>query len=98
MKIFKIAASPEQDIKSLKRDVTNLEKDLKTIEKDVKKIGTDLNLGDRRFWQQKTTFTSIQRKIERLEKMEQEWKKFKKEMEDKFRKEIESHSRAQVTN
>ena len=99
MKIRKIAATPEQDIRKLKDDIKDLKRDLKSAERDIKEINKaidSLNIGSRRFWQQQTTFTSLQRKVERFEKMEIEWKKFKEEMEDSVRKEIEKRFRAQV--
>lgn len=80
------------EIKTIKRDVEKLKKDIKSIDKGVE----DLNIGQRRFWQQKTVFTSLQRKLERLEKVEQEWKKYKDEIGDKIRKEIEKRVRAQI--
>ena len=99
MKIKKIAATPEQDIRKLKDQVKDLKRDLKAAEKDIKKILNaidHLNIGSRRFWQQQTTFTSLQRKIERFEKMMDEWQKFKETMENAVRKEVEKRFRAQV--
>jgi hypothetical protein len=89
-------AGVEQDVKTLKREIKDLERKLKAMEKDTKKLISDLNLGERRFWQQKTVFTTVQRKIERFEKVEQEWKKFKSEMEDKMKKLVEKKHRAQI--
>ena len=42
----------------------------------------DLNIGNRRIFQHKTIFTSLQRKIERFEKMEQEFKELKKTVKE----------------
>lgn len=82
----------EKDIKSLKRDIKDLERDLKKIEKVIE----NLNIGNRRYWQQQTVFTSLQRKMERLEKVEIEWKKYKEEMDNKVKKLIEQKHRASI--
>lgn len=100
MKITKIAASSDnnsKDIAKLEKSVSGIEKDLKEAKNDIKKIRSDiggLNLGQRRFWEQKTVFTSLQRKIERFEKIEAEWKKYKNSIDGKIRSEIERRTRS----
>jgi chromosome segregation ATPase len=101
-----VTASTESDIKDLKKDlreseskIKDLRKDFDKIEKDVKgleKTIDNLNIGSRQYYQDRTVFTSLQRKFERLEKMEQEWKKYKNELDDSIRKEVEKHTRARV--
>jgi len=101
-----VTASTESDIKDLKKDskdsedkIKELKKDLSKIEKDMRglqKIIDDLNIGSRQYYQDRTVFTSLQRKLERLEKVEQEWKKYKSELDDDIRKAVEKHTRARV--
>lgn len=103
MKIYKIAVTEEQnrkkidaqgeDIKDLKSKIRKLESDVKKVEKHI----DDLNIGERRFWQQRTIFTSLQRKIERFEKLEQEWSKFKTTIEEDLKDLIDKRTRAQVS-
>jgi hypothetical protein len=96
LNIYKIA-STESDIKDVKSDVKDTKKDLKDLEKRVKDLEKDigsLNIGHRQYYQDRTVFTSLQRKLERLERVEGEWKKYKSEMDDKVRKEVEKHTRA----
>ena len=108
MRIYKIA-SPETDIRDLKSDIKDLKKDVKDAKKDLKDLDRlskkivemektikDLNIGNRRFWQEKTSFTSLQRKLEKIEKMEQEWIRYKADMKDSIRREIEQTSRASI--
>lgn len=93
------AASTDQEIKTIKKDLKAAERNVKDLEAEVKKLKKvidNLNIGQRRFWQQQTVFTSLQRKIERLEKVEQEWKKYKDEMDSKIRQEVDKRTRAQV--
>jgi peptidoglycan hydrolase CwlO-like protein len=93
------AASADQEVKNLKRDLKAAEKKVKDLDAEIKKLKKvidSLNIGQRRFWQQQTIFTSLQRKIERLEKVEQEWKKYKGEMDKKIRQEVDKRTRAQV--
>ena len=105
MKIYKIAiadgefrdlkdrvTSIKDDIRSLNRDSKDYDSRLKKVEKSI----DDLNIGARRYWQEKTTFTTLQRKLERLEALEQEWKKYKSELEDDIKAKIEKHTRARV--
>jgi len=94
-KIIK-TATVDQDIRSLKNDMKKMERTIKDLETKNKKLISDLNLGDRRFWQQKTVFTSLQRKIEKFDKMTNEWDKFKSEMESKMKKFIEKKHRASI--
>jgi len=95
MKIVKMAdisSQNKKDISDLKRDIKEFEKDVKSIRSDIKKIQKDidnLNIGTRRWWQQQTVFTSVQRKLERFEKIEEEWKKYKDNMDDKVKKAVE---------
>lgn len=100
MKIVKIAASPDEnkrDISSLKKDVKDVERDIKSLKADIKKLEKEissLNMGTRRFWQQQTVFTSVQRKLERFEKIEAEWKKYKENMDDKVKRLVEKKTQA----
>jgi len=105
MKIHRIAAPTdnqvrklENEVKDLKKDLKKAERDVKALERDLKKALNELNIGNRRFFQHKTVFTSLQRKLERFEKMEQEWKNYKKEIEDVkgMLKKIEKKHRGQV--
>lgn len=80
------------DIKDLKKDGKDAEDRIKKIEKTIE----DLNIGNRRFWQMSNVFTSVQRKIERFDVLEQEWKKFKEEMDEEIKKIIEKKFKAQI--
>ena len=98
-KLHKEAANPDQKIKSIEKDVKDIKTDIKFLNREVKKIAKQidgLNIGNRRFWQQATIFNSLQRKIERLEKLEKEWVKFKKEIDVDIRRQIERGTRAQI--
>ena len=102
MKMYKIAFTPDQNrkkidtndkgIKDLKKEIKDLKRELK----QAKKILDALNLGQRRFWQQTTVFTTVQRKLERFEKLEIEWNKYKKEMDDKIKRLVEQKARASI--
>ena len=87
-----ITASTESDVRDLKDKIDgikNLEKRVKDVEKDIKDVKKDIkdfNMGERRYWQEKTSFTSIQRKIEKFEKMMSEWNKYKSEMNDEVKR------------
>jgi len=104
MNIYKIAYTEEQNrkkidaqeegIKDLKARIKKAETEMRDLAKKI----DDLNIGERRFWQQKSTFTSLQRKIERLEKVELEWEKFKSTIKDDIKTEIEKRTRAGVTS
>ena len=102
MKMYKIAYTPDQNRKKIdsnEKDIKTLKKDLKSLEKDMKALGRvieQLNIGQRRFWQQTTVFTSIQRKLERFEKIEQEWNKYKKDMDSNVKKLVEQKARAAI--
>jgi len=102
MKLYKIAFTPDQNRKKIdsnERDIKDLKKDTRDLTRDVKKLNeaiNSLNMGQRRFWQQTTVFTSVQRKLERLEKLEIEWNKYKNEMDTKIKKLIEQKSRASI--
>ena len=74
-------------------------KDIKDLEKKVKDLKGDmdsLNIGSRQYYQDRTVFTSLQRKIERFERVELEWKKYKGELSDSIRREVEKNTRARV--
>ena len=103
-KMVKVAFTPDQNrkkIDGIEKDIKDLKKDIKGIKSDVNKVTkvmNNLNIGQRRFWQQQTVFTSLQRKIERFEKVEQEWKKYKNTIDDKIKKAVEKKTRAQIAN
>ena len=106
MKIIRIAAPTdsqvrkvENDVKDLKKDVKQEDRRVKDLERDMKRVMGELNMGNRRFFQHKTIFTSLERKIERFEKLEQEWKNYKKELNDVkgLLKNIEKKYRGQVS-
>ena len=82
----------KDDIRDLNRESKDYESRLKKVEKSI----DDLNVGTRRFWQERTTFTSLQRKIERIEVLEQEWKKYKDGLEEDIKNKIEKHTRARA--
>ena len=93
MRIYRIATSSDS------KKIKDLEKDLKAVKRDLDKLSKqikDLNIGQRRYWQHISPVTSLQRKMERLEKLEQEWKEFKKGLLTDVKKEIEKRTRAQV--
>ena len=102
MKIIRLAYTPDQNrkkIDSLEGDIKDLKSDLREAKSEIKKMSKtldDLNIGDRRFWQMKTVFTSLQRKLERFEKIEREWEKYKSQLDDHVQKEIEKNLRAQI--
>jgi hypothetical protein len=86
-------------VTSIKDDIRGLKKDDKDIESRVKKLEKtidDLNIGSRRFFQQQDTFNSLQRKIERVDTVMQEWNNYKKEMDDNIRKQVEKHTKARI--
>jgi len=103
MNIYKIAITEEQnrkkidaqedDIKELKAKLRKAETEIKQLTKKV----DEFNMGERQFFQQKSIFTSLQRKLERLEKVEQEWDKFKATIKDDIKSEIEKKTRSQVS-
>jgi len=96
------AATPDQNkkkIESVEKELKDVKQKIKTLQSDIKKVTQSidsLNIGSRRFWQQQTVFTSLQRKLERFEKVEEEWKKYKNDMDDKIKKEVEKKTRAQI--
>jgi hypothetical protein len=85
-------SSIKDDIRNLKRDDKDFENRLKKIEKTI----DSLNIGSRRYSEIHNTFTGLQRKIERFEKIEQEWKNYKKEMDDNIKKQVEKHTKARI--
>jgi ribosomal protein S6 len=103
MNIYKIAITEEQnrkkidaqedDIKELKAKLRKAEIEIRQLTKKV----DEFNMGERQFFQQKSIFTSLQRKLERLEKVEQEWDKFKATIKDDIKSEIEKKTRSQVS-
>jgi chromosome segregation ATPase len=110
MKITKIAETSysdkraiqglEKDVKDLKRDIKGLEGDFKDLKKSiesVKKEISNLNIGKRQFYQHKTVFNSLQRKIERFETLEKEWVKYKEKMDKDLKKFVSKMDRARVT-
>ena len=105
MRIYRIAVADGEfrDLKdrvnSLKDDVKAIKGDSKDFESRIKKLEKtidDLNIGYRRLYQPINAFTSLQRKIEKFEKMMSEWDNFKKETEDNIKKQIEKSTKAQV--
>lgn len=89
----------KDSIKTVKDDVRDIKKDVRDFESRMKKIEKDidsLNVGNRRFWQERTVFTSLQRKVERMEALEQEWKKYKNEIDDEIKSKIEKATRARI--
>jgi len=105
MKIYKIASTESDirdlrsDLRSLKDDIRGLKKDSSDFERKIKKMEKtidDLNIGSRRIFQQTSIFTSLQRKLERFEKVEDEWKKYKAEMDEEIKKLIEKRTKADV--
>jgi chromosome segregation ATPase len=110
MKLYKIAdksdqnsrkiTSLEKDLKDLDKKYKKLESDFKKAKKDLddhKKVLKDLNIGKRLYYQDRTVFNTLQRKIERFERVEKEWVRFKDKMEDKIKKEISKLERASVS-
>lgn len=102
MKLYKVAFTTDQN----RKKIDTQEKEIKDLKAKIRKLETEmrqsskqinsLNIGERRFWQQKSLYTSLQRKIERFEKMEQEWHKFKGSIDATIKREVERRSRAQV--
>jgi len=100
MKIYKIASKDSDDIKSIKDDLKDIMREHKEIKSDIKKFSKmidDLNIGNRLITQRQSIFTSLQRKIERFEKMELEWKSFKSKIE-KFEEKIEKKVEKDLKN
>ena len=106
MKIYKIAFTDgegrdlKDNVNTLKKDLRDGKKDIKDLEKRIEKIEKiidSLNIGNRQIWQMKSVFTSLERKLEKLDVLLQEWKAFKEEgMANKIKKEVEHKFRAQV--
>ena len=102
MKIIRLAVSTDQldeRVTNLKERHQELKSEFRDLKDKVKKISDtmdDLNIGQRRFWQAQTVFTSLQRKIERFEKIESEWRNYKKVMEDDLKQLIEKRVKAQI--
>ena len=88
-------------VNSIKDDIRDLKKDDKDFESRIKKIEKtidELNIGNRMFSQVRSSFTSLQRKMERLEATSQEWKNFKKEMDEDVKKLVEKHTKARISD
>ena len=84
----------KDDIRDLKKDSKDNESKLKKIEKDIE----NLNVGSRMFSQSKTIFTSLERKIERMDAVIQEWHNYKKEMDDNIKRQVEKHTKARISD
>jgi predicted nucleic acid-binding Zn-ribbon protein len=98
MKIYRIAVgdgefrdlkdsvkNSKDDIRDLKGKIKDLESKLKSLQSDFDKI----NVGNRQFYQNTNIFTSLQRKLENLERIQNEWKNFKTDMDDKMKLQVE---------
>jgi uncharacterized protein YhaN len=77
----------------LKKEDKDIDSRLKKVEKTIE----NLNIGMRVFTQDKTVFNSLQRKMERADAVIQEWKNYKKEMDDNIRKQVEKHTKARIS-
>lgn len=106
MRIYKIAVTDgefrdaKDSIKSVKDDIRDIKKDIRDFESRMKKMekGLDnLNVGNRRYTEDRTIFNSLQRKLERMALVELEWKKYKEEMPDSIRKEVEKNTKARIS-
>lgn len=86
--------SVKNDVRDIKKDHKDFESRLKSIEKEIK----DLNIGRRMFSDQKTIFTSLERKMERMEAVTQEWKNYKKEMDDEIKRMVEKRTKARISD
>jgi len=89
----------KDSIKSVKDDIRDVKKDVRDFESRMKKMEKEidgLNVGNRMFSQNKTMFTSLQRKIERMDAVIQEWKNYKRDMDDNIKKQVEKHTRARI--
>lgn len=82
----------KDDIRDLKSKFKDLEKEVKEVKKDIK----DLNIGSRRFSEAQNIFNSLQRKMERMEAVTQEWNNYKKEMDAKTKQMVEKHNKARI--
>jgi len=107
MKIFKIALTDgeqrdlKESVRSLKDDVRDNKKSNKELENRIdklEKIIDKLNIGGRVFTQLNTSFNSLERKMERLETVAQDWKNFKSTMDDSVRRQVEKHTKARVND
>jgi len=102
MKMYRIAYTTDQNRKKIddtERKMRKLTTDLKNLERDFKKAMrdiSDLNIGARRFWQQRTVFNTVERKLERFEKVEKELRKYKNEMDAKIKRLVEQKNRASI--
>ena len=86
--------SIKDDIRDVKKDSKDYDSRLKKLEKQI----DSLNIGTRRFDQAATTFNSLQRKLERMEAVVQQWNNYKKEMDDTIKKQVEKHTKARISD
>jgi len=107
VRIYKIAVTDgefrdaKDSIRSVKDDIRDIKKDIRDFESRMKKIEKkieDLNFGNRMFSQTQTIFNSLQRKVERFETISQEWRNYKKEMDDNIKKQVEKHTKARISD
>jgi len=86
----------ERDFKKTSKELRSDIRDIKRELKGVQQILKDLNIGKRLFFQHKTVFNTLQRKMEKLEAVESEWKKYKESLDKKIKKVIEKQDRSRV--
>jgi len=109
MKITKIAFTTDQNrtkISATESDIKSIKQDLKILKRDQKKAVSDisaikntlknLNIGNRLFFQHKTVFNTLQRKIEKFEQVEKEWKKYRETLDKKMKSLVMKKNRASV--
>lgn len=84
----------KDDVQGGKKDYKDLDSRLKKVEKQI----DELNIGKRQFSESKNIFTSLQRKVERMEVVSNEWKNFKADMDDSIKKQVEKHTRARISD
>lgn len=106
MKIYRIAVTDgefrdvKDSIRGVKDDVRDIKKDIRDFDSRLKKMEKEmdsLNIGNRRYTQDRTVFTSLQRKLERMETVELEWKKYKEGLSDDIKREVEKHTKARIS-
>ena len=102
MRIIRLGISTDQletKYNKLDENYKELKAKLRDQKDEIQKLKdtiSDLNIGTRRFLQSQSIFTSLQRKIESFEKVEAEWRNYKKTLEDDMKSLIEKRVRAQV--
>jgi len=82
----------KDEVRDLKKDDKDLDRRIGKLEKEIK----ELNIGHRRFFQAQNEFNSLQRRLERMETVTQEWNNYKKEMDDNIEKKVEKHTKARI--